>query len=183
MDKSIKTMTVAEIEELLEQRKQAEAQAEVVREQVEVLESEREIAQRERDAALSSLNECKKQFAQIKENIKHTKATLKSRQEIVSQKENAIRELTANVSFRERSEGFGERTPETVILDTIRSIGEPVSVSRLAKRILADGLYKGKNTSSYIATHRTVKSLLEKGQIHPVENAEDKREKMFMSAV
>ncbi len=180
LNKGIKSMSVEEIENLLEQRKQEEAREKEAREKIDVLVNELNAAIKECDAAYSSLKECQKHDIQNKENMKHARETWRNRRNLVSQKQNEIREISTD-SVRERSEGFGERSPETVVLDTIRSIGEPVSVSRLSKRILNEGLYKGKSTSSYLATSRTVKSLLEKGQIQPVESTDDKREKKFAS--
>lgn len=183
LNKAIKSMSVEEIESLLEQKKQEEAHEKEYREKIDVLVNELNVAIKECDAAHASLKECQKHDLQNKENMKHVRETWRNRRDIVSQKQSEIREISRNVteSVRERSEGFGERSPETVVLDTIRSIGEPVTVSRLSKRILNEGLYKGKSTSSYLATSRTVKSLLEKGQVQPVETDGDKREKKFAS--
>lgn len=188
--KSIEKYSREELEQALAAKEAEEAAQAEIETKLKDITPKLEAAQREYDAAKKVTAKYRSQIDSLRDNIRQARENEKVKADVVRDLENAVREITGKPKraygegTKPRSEGFGERDPKTVVLDTIRNAGKPITITEVADKIITEGNYKGQSSSAYIAANRVAKELLaDKVVAHAPQGAEGDQRKNPLVAV
>lgn len=165
----VSQLSAEELRDMLAKKELAEMEAKKAKAQEMITKLEAELTNAQNAVAIAK--QARKDAVEAARKSAHEEATkaVDEAQERVNQIKAQIRESggqsTAPTGPRTKSEGFGERDGKSTILAVLGEFDGPATPKQVCDRILADGLYIGKETSLTVAVSVALNKLAEEGEI------------------